>query len=616
MKNSFLLLWSLLAFAYHSFCQDAAKIKIEIPDGPVPWSSLNLNNNPATFQFAIVTDRTGGHRPGVFSDGIRKLNLLQPEFVMSVGDLIEGYTEDTAQLNWEWKQFNGFIDSLDMPFFYTPGNHDITNKVMEEKWEELFGKTYYHFLYKDVLFLCLNSEDNYRGAGKGTIDDSQFEYIKKTLEENTQVKWTLVFMHQPLWNQTDTKRWKDVEQLLKDRNHTVFVGHNHRYRKYDRNNGKYFILATTGGGSRLRGPNFGEFDHVVWVTMTDDGPIIANLLLDGIWHENVMTNDFADFIYPVSANFPIQIQPIFIDDNNFVKGISQVKITNSSDYNMSADFNFFSSKNLIIEPGVFQDTINPNDVREISLNLEGVNITNRDQIDPLKMNVTFKYDIKDRSNVEIEHAYNIRPAIRYDMKTTGNSVKIDGKLNEWDGLEFEVAKDAHITADPFSHKGDKDVSSFFSVVYDEKNMYIAAKVIDDEIIAKDGESPLRQDAAFIFIDARPVGESSMNAGQNLFSDWILIAISPDREGTVYRKNQLPKGFLSAIKKTKQGYDLELAIPTSYLNEKQIDAWKTVRFNLMINDYDQGGNHSTRLSWQPLWNENGNYIGSGTFFRKQ
>ena len=27
-----------------------------------PWTHLNLNNQPKNFQFAIVTDRTGGHR--------------------------------------------------------------------------------------------------------------------------------------------------------------------------------------------------------------------------------------------------------------------------------------------------------------------------------------------------------------------------------------------------------------------------------------------------------------------------------------------------------------------------------------------------------------------------
>ena len=72
----------------------AASITIDLLGDAHPYSHLRVNNNPDNFQFAIVTDRTGGHRAGVFEDAIRKLNLLQPEFVVRVGDLIEGYTKD------------------------------------------------------------------------------------------------------------------------------------------------------------------------------------------------------------------------------------------------------------------------------------------------------------------------------------------------------------------------------------------------------------------------------------------------------------------------------------------------------------------------------------------
>ena len=71
---------------------DRAKPLIDVE--PVnPWTHLDLRNDPQDFQFVIVTDRTGGHRPGVFPDAMRRLNLLQPEFVMSVGDLIEGFRD-------------------------------------------------------------------------------------------------------------------------------------------------------------------------------------------------------------------------------------------------------------------------------------------------------------------------------------------------------------------------------------------------------------------------------------------------------------------------------------------------------------------------------------------
>ena len=70
-----------------------------------PWTHLEFGNRPENFQFAIVTDRTGGHRPGVFRSGIERVNLLRPEFVMSVGDLIEGYSTDTAEISRQWLEF-------------------------------------------------------------------------------------------------------------------------------------------------------------------------------------------------------------------------------------------------------------------------------------------------------------------------------------------------------------------------------------------------------------------------------------------------------------------------------------------------------------------------------
>ncbi|MEM9721157.1 MAG: metallophosphoesterase, partial [Bacteroidota bacterium] len=174
--------------------EETAKIVIDIQGDAQPWNHLELNDSEDQFQFAIVTDRTGGHRPGVFLDGVRKLNLLQPEFVMSVGDLIEGYTEDEVEIDRQWEEFDGFIDELEMPFFYVPGNHDYTNPVMARKWEERLGPSYYHFVYKDVLFLAINSERAVASGGKNTyVDDKQYEYVKQALADNPDVRWTLVF---------------------------------------------------------------------------------------------------------------------------------------------------------------------------------------------------------------------------------------------------------------------------------------------------------------------------------------------------------------------------------------------------------------------------------------
>ena len=287
----------------------------------VPRTEKPFLDNSENFQFAVVADRTGGHRPGVFNKAMDKINLLQPEFVMSVGDLIEGYTEDKEELNAQWNELDSMVNKLQMPFFYTVGNHDIGNNVMRDLWLKRNGADYYHFIYKNVLFLSLNTEDpaialdekslagqdrvlkmmakDPEGAqqmllqrskprnGNGpkpqpsevAISEQQTRFVEKTLQENTDVRWTIVFMHKPAW-ETDNKAFERIERMLSDRPYTVIAGHEHYYIYSNRFGRDYLDLSTTGGVWINQGP--GNMDHITWVTMTDEGPVFANIRLDGL----------------------------------------------------------------------------------------------------------------------------------------------------------------------------------------------------------------------------------------------------------------------------------------------------------------------------------------------
>jgi serine/threonine-protein phosphatase CPPED1 len=272
--------------------QPAAK-STSTPDGSLkvqaedrnPWTHLKLNNDREEFQFAIVSDRSGGHREKIFSRAVEQLNLLQPEFVLSVGDFIEGYSADRDKVLEQWKELQTFTARLQMPFFYVPGNHDMSNPEEAKVWDQKFGRRYYHFVYNGVLFLLLNSEDP---PGSSGLSEEQVKWAKQVLADNADARWTVVALHRPIWTGDIVKnRWGEVERALAGRNYTVFVGHVHRYQKYVRNGMNYYQLATTGGVSRLRGVRYGEFDHLVWVTMKKTGPVLANILLDGILPENL-----------------------------------------------------------------------------------------------------------------------------------------------------------------------------------------------------------------------------------------------------------------------------------------------------------------------------------------
>jgi hypothetical protein len=248
-----------------------------------PWTGTQLSRAPEEFAFAIVSDRTGSHRAKVFSQAVQRLNLLQPEFVLSVGDLIEGGRQPEKRLVAEWEEFDGYVAQLKMPFFYVPGNHDVGNKATDALWQQRFGRRHYHFVYRNVLFLVLNTDDP-PGSGRGHLGQEQVDQAKEVLRANRGVRWTVVAMHKPLWTAPDVGKtgWLEVEKALADRPYTVFVGHIHRYQKFVRQGRNYYQLATTGGGSRMRGVPYGEFDHVVWVTMKNDGPVLANVLLESV----------------------------------------------------------------------------------------------------------------------------------------------------------------------------------------------------------------------------------------------------------------------------------------------------------------------------------------------
>lgn len=245
-----------------------------------PWTSLKVNHSPDQFQFAVIADRTGGERERVFSRAIAQINLLQPHFVMSVGDLIEGFDTNPGNIKGMWNEFDGFVKKLEMPFFYVPGNHDLCNQVQMDIWKARYGKRTYHFVYKNVLFLCINMED----MNSGVISKDDQNEVQKILQAENKVRWTFVFTHRPVWNQNNLAKigWAAVEKALAGRNYTVFVGHVHSYRLYERNGMQYYQLATTAGESLVRGMDFREFDHIAWVTMKNDKPVVAQVMLNGI----------------------------------------------------------------------------------------------------------------------------------------------------------------------------------------------------------------------------------------------------------------------------------------------------------------------------------------------
>ena len=125
-----------------------------------PWTNEEFDAAENKFTFAVFSDLTGGERERVFEIAVAQLSLLRPELIINVGDLIEGGTTDLGEIAQQWDSFDARVDLASAPVFYVGGNHDLTGSVLQDVWDERLGRRYYHFIYKNVLFLVLDTEDN------------------------------------------------------------------------------------------------------------------------------------------------------------------------------------------------------------------------------------------------------------------------------------------------------------------------------------------------------------------------------------------------------------------------------------------------------------------------
>ena len=294
------------------------------PDGPVfrhdvsgqvlPWTNEAFDAADDKFTFAVFSDLTGGERERVFEIAVAQLALLRPELIINVGDLIEGGAEDLDEIESQWKSFDERADRGSAPIFYVGGNHDLSGQVLQGVWDERYGRRYYHFVYKNTLFLVLDTEDNTRERTQeifeirnkalaivneqgmqafadteyatlpeqtaGNITAEQSAYFLKAIADNPDVLWTFLFLHKAPWEREDEVNFAAIEQALADRPYTVFNGHIHAYKHIERHGRDYIRLATTGG---VWFPDRGRsMDQVVLVTVDDQGADIANLLMSGI----------------------------------------------------------------------------------------------------------------------------------------------------------------------------------------------------------------------------------------------------------------------------------------------------------------------------------------------
>ncbi len=200
-------------------------------------------------------------------------------FIICGGDETNTKQEDTDRLSLSELEYSGFLLShylSKIPLASVIGNHDKDNKDFCVFFHipnmTNLGKTNaggdYYFIYGDALYLILNTNN---------LDISEHQnFINETVQQNKDIKWKIVALHQDIYGGGSHKNDEDVKFLRSElpkilennKIDLVLCGHDHIYsRSYPIKNNKsidYKIKKEKGSNKVIEVANSNE--GIVYIT--------------------------------------------------------------------------------------------------------------------------------------------------------------------------------------------------------------------------------------------------------------------------------------------------------------------------------------------------------------
>ncbi len=278
-------------------------------------------------RFAVIGDRTGGAVPGIYEKIVTEVERMKPDFVFTVGDMIEGYTDDTTLVKQEWEEYKLIISPLSMPIYFTPGNHDIWGDTAVDFYQRYIGKPYYSFNYQGIHFTIL---DNSRYDSIGAMPKEQLDWLVNDLKKSRKEKYTIVFFHKPFWYETIAKSKTDLwhSLFINYGVDAVFSGHNHFYYTEKYEGILYTAVGSSGGSYNEPGPT-GLGYHFTWVTVNDKGISVAPIKMGSVLPWEEVTIDDLKSIDKIILSGISFVKPVSVNENfTLADSIVEVKFWN------------------------------------------------------------------------------------------------------------------------------------------------------------------------------------------------------------------------------------------------------------------------------------------------
>jgi predicted phosphodiesterase len=219
-------------------------------------------------RFVILGDRTGSAQPGVYEQVWRETAAARPEFVVSVGDTIEGLVDSAAEAQWQqWRRL--MKPYARIPLYLTPGNHDIWSAASGLLFEKYAGHPrHYSFDRGAAHFTVLDN------SGSDALSDGEMAFLESDLKAHAAAPLKFIVSHRPSWLMNVALRNPDFALHRLARKYGVryvIAGHVHQMLRFELDGITYVSMPSAGGHLRLTGAYRDGWFFAYTVVQASDG---------------------------------------------------------------------------------------------------------------------------------------------------------------------------------------------------------------------------------------------------------------------------------------------------------------------------------------------------------
>ena len=417
-------------------------------------------------RLAVIGDRSGGPVDNIYDEIVLEIERLKPDLVVSVGDQIDGITDDEETLRKFWKEFKTIIEPLSMPFYFCPGNNDIFSENTDKLYRELVGEPFYSFDYSNTHFVIL---DNSQANTPDEMSEEQYEWLEKDLAEHAEASYTLAIMHKPFWFQFRAKNKPDKlhDIFVKYGVDAVFTGHYHEYFAGEYDGIIYTGVGSSGGGTGTHASGL-DF-HYVWVTLDKNGIHIAPIKYQSVvdWDETTVDDKLAYDRLKNSGfycNAPLRVNPDFTLHDSILTLVVDNSLS-SNDLNDTIDWSPVAGWR--VEPVSMAVNVPAGQKQEYNFRVKC------DKLSWLLPSAELNFNYRTDKSLMVQCPLWIaRMAECYPIN---GEFELDGKLDE------SFWTDEHMLL--FSPTGDSNEAdpTVFEFRYDDQYLYVGAKCYDKQI---------------------------------------------------------------------------------------------------------------------------------------